>query len=28
VFEGLTLERLGLKDKNVDDLKHILNNGF
>ena len=26
--EGLTLERLGLKDKNVDDLKHILNNGF
>ena len=27
-IEGLTLERLGLKDKNVDDLKHILNNGF
>ena len=26
--EGLTLERLGLKDKNVDDLKHILNNGL
>ena len=27
-IEGLTLERLGLKDKNVDDLNHILNNGF